>query len=48
MPLFAGKENFVKNIKEMVKSKTFASDKDKKKRQQMAVAAAYAKLREKK
>lgn len=50
MPLFKGKspKTISKNIKEMVNSDTFASDKPEKKRQQMAVAAAYAKSREKK
>ena len=48
MPLHKGKSKKVRsgNIKEMVKSPTFASDKLEKKRQEMAIAAALGKARE--
>lgn len=49
MPLIPGKSDQVKsqNIKEMMNSSTFASDKPQPKRQQMAVAAAFRKARSK-
>ena len=46
MPLRRGKKAVSQNIKEMVKSPTFAPGKSKAKRQQMAVAAALDKARE--
>ena len=48
MPLKKGKNHgtISKNIKEMVKSSTFAPDKSAVKRQEMAVAAALDKARE--
>ena len=48
MPLKKGKNHgtISKNIKEMVKSSTFAPDKSAAKRQEMAVAAALDKARE--
>ncbi len=50
MPLFPGKKKSTisHNIKEMLNSSTFANDKSEQKRRQMAIAAAYAKSRERK
>jgi hypothetical protein len=50
MPLYGGNSQKIisSNIHEMLRSRTFAEGKKKKKRQEMAVAAALNKSREKK
>ena len=46
MPLKPGKEGVSENISEMMESPTFAKGKTRKKRHEMAIAAAYSKARE--
>jgi hypothetical protein len=48
MPLTSGsgEDTIQRNIRELLRSKTFARGKSKKKRREMAVAAAYSKARE--
>ena len=46
MPLKPGKDSLGENIAEMVKSPTFAKGKSRKKKREMAIAAAHSKARE--
>ena len=48
MPLKAGREKVSENISEMMESSTFAKGKTRKKKHEMAIAAAMDKARESK